>query len=130
MRQITVDVRNAIVSGTKADIWRVDCIGEGVFRNAGIGTEWAAFSGDIFISDEVTVGGFRASGFSVRDYLLLTMTPPNLSKSPFKELRTVVPIRLATDRWNNDGTGFGAYGPPSISSSEELAAAPELPYTS
>lgn len=32
----------------------------------GIGTDWAAFSGDIFISDEVTIGGFRASGLSVR----------------------------------------------------------------
>ena len=65
-----------------------------------------------------------------QDYLVLTMMPPDLSKSPFKELRMVVPIRLATDRWNNDGTGFGACGPPSISSSEELASAPELPYTS
>lgn len=26
--------RNAVVFGTKADIWRVDCIGEGAFRNA------------------------------------------------------------------------------------------------
>lgn len=64
-----------------------------------------------------------------QDYLVLTMTPPDLSKSPFKELRMVVPIRLATDRWNNDGAGFGVYGPPSIDSSEELAAAPELSYT-
>ncbi|KAH0831996.1 hypothetical protein J3R83DRAFT_12899 [Lanmaoa asiatica] len=110
MRQATVDVRNSIIFGTKPDIWRVDCIGEGAFRNAGIGADWAAFSGDIFISDEVTVGGFRASGFSVRsrssetkpqDYLVLTMTPPDLSKSPLKELRLVVPIRLATDCWNN-----------------------------
>ncbi|KAN0087511.1 hypothetical protein V8E55_006132 [Tylopilus felleus] len=130
MRQTTVDVRNAVVFGTKADIWRVDCIGEGAFKNTGSGTDWEAFSGDIFISDEVTVGGFRASGFSVRDYLVLSMTPPDLSKSPFKELRMVVPIRLTTDRWNNDGTGLWAPGPPSISSSEELTAAPELSYTS
>lgn len=111
----------------------------------GIGTDWAAFSGDIFIGDEITVGGFRASGFSVRvwpftmyqmgsistkpqDYLVFTMTPPDPSKSPFKELRMVIPVRLATDRWNDDGAGLSAYGPPSISSSEELAAAPELPY--
>lgn len=32
----------------------------------GVGAGWTAFSGDIFISDEVTIGGFRASGFSVR----------------------------------------------------------------
>lgn len=65
-----------------------------------------------------------------QDYLVLTMTPPDLFKSSFKELRMVVPIRLATDRWNDDGTGFGAYDPPSISSSEELAAAPELQHNS
>lgn len=41
----------------------------------------------------------------------------------------VVPIRLATDRWNEDGTGLGVYGPPSASSSEEFGAAPELPYS-
>lgn len=58
------------------------------------------------------------------------MAPPDLSKSPFKELRMIVPVRLATDRWNEDGTGVGTYGPPSISSSDELPAAPELPYTS
>ncbi|KAI9573658.1 hypothetical protein HD554DRAFT_2202309 [Boletus coccyginus] len=102
MRQITVDVRNAIVLGTKTDIWRVGCIGEGAFRNAGTGTDWAAFSGDIFISDEVTVGG------SELDYLVLTTTPPDFSKSPFKELRMVVPIRLVTDCWNSD-----VYLPPS-----------------
>lgn len=42
----------------------------------------------------------------------------------------VVPIRLATDRWINDGRGLGASGPPSLSSSEELAAAPELSHAS
>lgn len=63
---------------------------------------------------------------------MLTMTPPELVKSPFKELRLVVPIRLATDPWNEDGSGLGAYGgvydPPSMSSSEELLTPPELLY--
>lgn len=27
-------LRNALILGTKADIWRVDCIGEGAFREA------------------------------------------------------------------------------------------------
>ncbi|KAF8133724.1 hypothetical protein EV363DRAFT_1566582 [Boletus edulis] len=126
MRQTTVDVHNAIVFGAKSDIWRVDCIGEAAFRNAGNGADWAAFSGDIFISDEVTVGGFRANG----TILVLTTTPPDLSKSPFKELRMTVPIRLATDPWNNDGTGIGAYDTLFMSSSEELAAVPEPSRTS
>lgn len=154
---------NTLVLGTKSDIWRVDCIGEGAFRDAvcvetsslvcctdndmkGAGSGWVSFSGHIFISDDVTIGGFRASGFSVRvcsstvyafsfietrpqDYLVLGVIPPDLSKSHFKELRTVVPIRLVTDRWNEDGAGLGTYGPPSVSSSEDLTATPELPYT-
>ncbi|KAF9220888.1 hypothetical protein BS17DRAFT_713182 [Gyrodon lividus] len=132
MRQITVDVRNAVVLGTKTDIWRVDCIGEGAFRHAGDGPGWVSFSGEIFIGDHITIGGFKVGGFSVRDCLVLTMSPPDLLKSPFKELRMVVPIRLTTDPWNEDGSGLGAYGggynPPSISSSEELLAAPELRY--
>lgn len=112
----------------------------------GIGADWTAFSGDIFISDEITIGGFRASGLSVRvcssslqsrsiettlqDYLVLTMTPSDVYKPSFKELRMVVPIRLATDRWNDDSAGWGVYVPSSSSSSEELAAASELLYAS
>ncbi|KAH7885431.1 hypothetical protein F5I97DRAFT_2033493 [Phlebopus sp. FC_14] len=131
MRQTTVDVRNAIIFGTKTDIWRVDCIGEGAFRHAGDGPDLVAFSGEIFIGDHITIGGFRAGGFSVRDCLVLSITPPDPTKSPFQELRMVLPIRLATDPWTEDGSGFGVYGedynPPSISS-DELETAPELNY--
>lgn len=110
----------------------------------GTGAGWIAFSGDIFICNDITVGGFRASGFSVRvypsysyaiavtlnsnhlqDYLVLAMTPPDLFKSPFKELRMVAPIRLVTDRWSDDAAGPGA---PSLSPSEELVAVPKTPY--
>jgi hypothetical protein len=132
MRQTTVDVRNAMVLGTKTDIWKTDCIGEGAFRHAGGGPRWVAFSGEIFIDDHIAIGGFKTVGFSVRDYLVLTMNPPDPIKSPFKELRMVVPIRLATDPWNEDGSGIcmceGSYGPPSLSSTEDLSAAPELRY--
>ncbi|KAL4064166.1 hypothetical protein V8B97DRAFT_1988871 [Scleroderma yunnanense] len=66
MRQTTVDVRNAVVLGTKTDIWRVDCIGEGAFKHTGSGSDWLAYSGEIFMASHITVGGFRAGGFSVR----------------------------------------------------------------
>ncbi|KAH7927817.1 hypothetical protein BV22DRAFT_1060350 [Leucogyrophana mollusca] len=136
LRQTTVDVRgsNAVVMGTKTDIWRVDCIGEGAFRHAGDGPDWISFSGEIFISSDVKIGGFKAGGLSVRDYMVLSVCPPDPVKAPFKELRQVVPIRLATDLWTEDGSfldAFGAqYGPPSIPSSDELEAAPELRYHS
>lgn len=135
LRQTTVDVRNALILGTRTDIWRVDCIGEGAFRHAGDGgAHWTAFSGEIYISPDIKVGGFKAGGFSTKDCVVLTMTPPDLSKSPFKELRLTVPIRLATDPYPRDGSGVAGYGgqysPPSISSSEELEATPELVYGS
>lgn len=133
-RQTSVDVRNAVVLGTRTDIWRVDCIGEGAFRHAGDGAHWIAFSGDIYISPDTKVGGFKAGGFSIKDYVVLTMTPPDCSKSPFKELRLTVPIRLATDPHPNDVSGSAGFsrqtGPPSISSSDEFGTTPELGYDS
>ncbi|KAG1843000.1 hypothetical protein DFJ58DRAFT_805244 [Suillus subalutaceus] len=133
LRQTTVDVRNALILGTRTDIWRVDCIGEGAFRHAGDGAHWLAFSGDIYISPDIKVGGFKAGGFSIKDCVVLTMTPPDLSKSPFKELRLTVPVRLATDPCPSgfSSAGFsGQTGPPSISSSDEFGIIPELSYGS
>lgn len=128
LRQTTVDIRNALILGTRTDIWRVDCIGEGAFRHAGDGAHWVAFSGDIYISPDIKVGAVKAGGFSIKDCVVLTMTPPDLSKSPFKELRLTVPVRLATDPYPS---GFsGQAGPPSISSSDEFGATPELSYDS
>lgn len=131
LRQTTVDVRNALILGTRTDIWRVDCIGEGAFRHAGDGgAHWTAFSGEIYISPDTKVGGFKAGGFSIKDCVVLTMTPPDLSKSPFKELRLTVPIRLATDPYPRNGSGAAGFNghtsPPSIHSSDEFGAIPEL----
>jgi len=134
LRQTTVDVRNEMILGTRTDIWRVDCIGEGAFKHAGDGPHWTVFSGEIYISSDVKVGGFKACGFSIKDFVVLSMAPPDLSKSPFKELRLVVPIRLSTDPYISDGSGLTAYNnryrPPSISSSDEFEAAPGLRYGS
>lgn len=41
------------------------------------------------------------------------MVPPDISKSPFDELRCIVPIRLTTDAYTNDGSGGGARAEPS-----------------
>ena len=42
-------------------------------------------------------------GLSLKDYLVLSMTPPDPAKTPFNELRQVVPVRLTTDSWSSDG---------------------------
>ncbi len=39
---------------------------------------------------------------------MLSMSPLDPVKTPFTELRCVVPVRLTTDPWSDDGTGpFG-----------------------
>ncbi|PPQ92855.1 hypothetical protein CVT25_004343 [Psilocybe cyanescens] len=109
MRQTTVDVRNTVIAGVKTDMWRVDCIGEGTFKHAGDGPSCISYNGEIaLIPDEIKVPGFKAAGLSVKDCILLTVNPADPSKSPFSELREVVPIRLSTDPWTPNGSGIGA----------------------
>ncbi|RDB14666.1 hypothetical protein Hypma_016341 [Hypsizygus marmoreus] len=107
MRQSSVDVRNTVIAGAKTDMWRVDCIGEGVFRHAGDGSTWSSFTGEITIHDSVKVSGFKACGLSVKDCILFSVTPPEPHRCPFHELREVIPVRLTTDVWTADGTGIG-----------------------
>ncbi|KAI0699466.1 hypothetical protein BC835DRAFT_1331525 [Cytidiella melzeri] len=104
LRQTIVDVRNAEVFGTKTDIWRVSNVGNGVFQRGTEGSEFLSYHGEIRISEDVKVGSFRAGGLQVKDYIVLSMIPPDVTKSPFKELRLVVPVRITTDRYTNDGS--------------------------
>ncbi|KAJ7682525.1 hypothetical protein DFH06DRAFT_1161406 [Mycena polygramma] len=104
MRQSTVDIRGSTIEGTRTNIWRVDCIGEGEFRHAGDGATWMSFSGEIPI-EPVKVMGFRIASFSVTDCLLLTVTPPDATKAPFVGIREVIPVRLTTDAYTEDGRG-------------------------
>lgn len=116
LRQSTVDVRNSLSMAAKTDIWRVDCIGWGAFKHVGDGPNWISFSGEIIIDDNVDLGGFRAGGLSVKDCIVLSIIPPDPVKSPFRELRQVVPVRLTTDPWTRSvgNYGFEEYsGPPS-----------------
>ncbi|CAA7262955.1 unnamed protein product [Cyclocybe aegerita] len=108
MRQTTVDVRNTVIAGVKTDMWRVDCIGEGTFKHAGDGPTWIAYTGEIVIDETVKVPGFKAAGLSVKDCILFTVNPLDPSKSPFGEVREVIPVRLATEPWTPNGAGMGA----------------------
>ncbi|KZT64274.1 hypothetical protein DAEQUDRAFT_43057 [Daedalea quercina L-15889] len=104
-RQTNVDVRNEVVFGTKTDIWQTVEIGEGVFKHMGDGPDWICFSGELRVNSQIKIGGFKAGGLSLKDYLVFSMTPPDPAKTPFNELRQVVPIRLTTDSWTSDGAG-------------------------
>ncbi|RDX42625.1 hypothetical protein OH76DRAFT_1458709 [Lentinus brumalis] len=102
LRQSIVDVRNAMVLGTKTDIWRVDTIGEAEFKHSGDGPDLLCFNGQIRLDPQVRIGGFKAGGLVVKDFIEFTMIPPDPPKAPFAEMRLVVPIRLTTDPWSVD----------------------------
>lgn len=71
----------------------------------GDGADWVCFAGELRVNSQVKIGGFKAGGLSLKDYLVLSMTPPDPAKTPFSELRQVVPVRLTTDSWSSDGAG-------------------------
>ncbi|KAG5645981.1 hypothetical protein DXG03_004582 [Asterophora parasitica] len=113
MRQSTVDVRYVFY------LWRLrqrsggDSFLQEYVRirdkdGHGDGPTWTSFNGEITISDSVKVPGFKSSGLSVKDCILFSTTPPDLSRAPFHDLRQVIPVRLTTDAWADDGTGVGA----------------------
>ncbi|EIN12567.1 hypothetical protein PUNSTDRAFT_141238 [Punctularia strigosozonata HHB-11173 SS5] len=112
VRQSTVDVRNELVLGTKTDIWRTDVIGEGQLQFNGDGRDFIAYAGQIVVNEDVKVCGFKAGGLFVKDYIVLTMTPPDPKQCPFRDLRLVIPVRLTTDIWDGmgDGLALGSLG--------------------
>lgn len=46
-----------------------------------------------------------------QDYLVLSMTPPDPNKCPFRDLRQVVSVRLTTDVWSGEEKGVVGYAP-------------------
>lgn len=56
------------------------------------------------------------------------MNPPDPTKSPFNELRQLVPIRLTTDVFTTDGTGLGAPSRISGSDYSDVDEPPPLAY--
>ncbi|KAI0784813.1 hypothetical protein C8Q75DRAFT_370739 [Abortiporus biennis] len=122
LRQSSVDVRNTLIMGTKTDIWRVVSIGEGIFRHASDGPEFISFVGEIRVNQQIKIGGFKAGGLFIKDCIVLSMSPPDPVKTPFGELRNVIPIRLTTDPWSDDGSGPFAPSEYSVPSTPEDAA--------
>lgn len=121
LRQSSVDVRNTLIMGTKTDIWRVVSIGEGSFRHASDGPEFISFVGEIRVNPAIKVGGFKAGGLFIKDCIILSMAPPDPVKTPFSELRCVVPVRLTTDPWSDDGFGHFTGSEYSLPSTPEEA---------
>jgi len=140
IRQMAVDVRgisksHPVLRGNNTDIWKTVTIGEGTFSRfdseGGGGHDWMAWTGEVRIDKSVVVAGFKASGFSVKDYILLTMTPSDPGKAPFMDVRLTIPIKLTTDPWSGDGDdryAIGVTGYGDAEYTEHMQYQPELPY--
>ncbi|KLO10909.1 hypothetical protein SCHPADRAFT_906442 [Schizopora paradoxa] len=140
VRQMAVDVRgisksHPVMRGNNTDIWKTVTIGEGVFRRydgeGGGGHDWMAWSGEVQVDKSVSVAGFKASGFSVKDYILLSMTPTDPGKAPFMDMRLTIPIKLTTDSWSvstDERYAIGVTGYGDAEYAEQLHYQPELSY--
>ena len=56
------------------------------------------------------------------------MMPPDPVKTPFSELRCVVPVRLTTDPWSDDGMGQFASTEYSVPSTPEETSQAGTPF--
>ncbi|KAJ7601203.1 hypothetical protein C8J56DRAFT_912429 [Mycena floridula] len=105
LRQITVEVR-----GEKA--WRNVVMGEGnlwplpppmrgsqsvlSLHSSDEALDW---QGEICCKENKIVGGFNAGAVSVKDFIVLSLKPPDPQKSALLESQIAVPIRLVTEQW-------------------------------
>ncbi|KAF8320360.1 hypothetical protein DL93DRAFT_1835567 [Clavulina sp. PMI_390] len=63
--------------------------------------DWAGWEGEVIPSlKQISVGGFRAAGLSVRDFIILTLIPPDPETSPLRAHQHAVPVRIVTDAWD------------------------------
>ncbi|KAH6911521.1 hypothetical protein BKA70DRAFT_1423254 [Coprinopsis sp. MPI-PUGE-AT-0042] len=100
MRQLAVEVR-----GERT--WRNTVIGEGSLEPVPPSStsrecaedeeEHLDWEGSLKCKDSVDVGGFMAGNVHVKDFVMLSITPTNPSKTHVLELALSIPIRLVTD---------------------------------
>lgn len=64
---------------------------------------WAGWEGEVVPSlKQISVGGFRAAGLAVRDFIILTLIPPDPETSPLRTHQHAVPVRIVTDAWEEE----------------------------
>ncbi|KAG8852944.1 hypothetical protein FRB96_008463 [Tulasnella sp. 330] len=67
------------------------------------GLDYIAWEGHVLPNSKIlTVGGFRATNLWVKDFITLTMVPPNPEESPLRALHHAVPVRLVSDPWEEE----------------------------
>ncbi|EIM85917.1 uncharacterized protein STEHIDRAFT_157447 [Stereum hirsutum FP-91666 SS1] len=129
LRQTSVDAKNDYVpAGTKTEMWRVASLGEGSFWRTSDGPDWITFSGELKVSPNVQLGGFKAGGLWVKDCIVFSISPPDSLKGPIGDLREVYPIRLVTDPWESGPRAGMIQRESSAGSDESTYEQPYLAY--
>ncbi|KIM43282.1 hypothetical protein M413DRAFT_444097 [Hebeloma cylindrosporum] len=103
LRQISVTMRGE-------SSWKNNVIGEGTISpmppesttccssdDDPCQTEHIDWEGEVRCGSDITVGGFSAANAQVKDFIVLTLSPPSPHSSPLLEMQVTVPIRLVTD---------------------------------
>ncbi|KDR82874.1 hypothetical protein GALMADRAFT_238508 [Galerina marginata CBS 339.88] len=110
LRQVSVSLK-----GTSS--WKNSTIGEGTIwpippdlscscsSTSGCTEGNVDWEGELQLKDNITVGGFDAANVQVKDFIILTLTPPTPHQSPWLQLQVTIPIRLVTESWG-DVTAF------------------------
>ncbi|KAJ7758108.1 hypothetical protein DFH07DRAFT_1024893 [Mycena maculata] len=90
--------------------WRLQRIGEGHvwalpptvnfdcdYQPGGSCLQTLDWDGEVKCYPDITVGGFQASGLTVKDFITLELVPPNPASSSLLTVQHAIPIRLVTE---------------------------------
>lgn len=104
MRQITVDLR-----GQKA--WRNVVLGEGTLSSvpplmsscyspvSSCREEHLDWEGELKCNDDVIAANFTVGNTTVKEFVIVNISPPAEAKSQLQEMQVSIPIRIVTDSY-------------------------------
>ncbi|KAI0040044.1 hypothetical protein FA95DRAFT_1503395 [Auriscalpium vulgare] len=104
LRQVNATVREEqstwstiIGEGTLRFIPPADATSSSPLRPPSDGCETLDWEGEVKANPDVKAGTFKVGKFSVQDFIVLSLTPPNPATSPFEEHRHRYPVKLCTN---------------------------------
>ncbi|EPS96556.1 hypothetical protein FOMPIDRAFT_1130241 [Fomitopsis schrenkii] len=101
-RTTAVDVDRAgvpCVEGGVGQDFASKNIGQGVIHNVSRGTKSITWAGTITVGADIGSGGFTASGLRVSDSIVVSIKPPEVSRSRWMPLCELMAVRLTTESY-------------------------------
>ncbi|KAH9841350.1 uncharacterized protein C8Q71DRAFT_794377 [Rhodofomes roseus] len=87
------------VEGQVGQDFASKCIGQGVIHNVSRGPKSITWAGTITVNADVTSGGFAAIGLRVSDSIVVSIKPPEVSRSRWMPLCETIAVRLTTESY-------------------------------